>query len=404
MLMECKKVRPNPLQPRGVTDVSDLVISMEKVGLVQPIVISKGGVLIAGHRRLAAAAKLGWEKIECDVIDLADPKLDIARIMAENEVRQALTGKERAVGFQTMIDLKWTDEDIRSATGATETEIVAARTVATAKKKLVDKMPETISLEEMAGLIEFESYSDAYADLTKNVGSSQFVHRLSYQRQDLVRKNKVNTATDELNAAGILIIKRDRQWAAGIIRLDDYRLKIAPKDHEKCPGHCAYVEHDGNVTFFCNQPKEHGVVAGTGGAKSEEAKKLDKLKRQMRALWRASAPIRQEFVLGQLKGKTISIELLNWAYAWTCMHGALPFGGRNTNSKAYTTSKDARIQFMAICVAAVEKALDDWVVCSGAIGDPGLFTVAYLKMLAKIGYPVSNHEKATIDGKEYVIE
>jgi ParB family chromosome partitioning protein len=122
MQVAVETIKPNPLQPRTKNPVvTDLVDSMAKVGLVQPIIVAKQGdgyMLIAGHRRLAAAKRLKWAEIEADIVNLADPKFDIARIMAENEVRTDLTGKERVLGFQTMIEHGWSDKDMSAVTAA----------------------------------------------------------------------------------------------------------------------------------------------------------------------------------------------------------------------------------------------------------------------------------------------
>ncbi len=65
-------IDPNPWQPRSLvhdTDLAELAASLEAHGLVQPIVVRATGdryQLIAGQRRLAAARKLGWEKVALD--------------------------------------------------------------------------------------------------------------------------------------------------------------------------------------------------------------------------------------------------------------------------------------------------------------------------------------------------
>jgi ParB/RepB/Spo0J family partition protein len=407
-LIDVKQIHPNPMQPRNKkADVADLLESMGKVGLVQPIVIVKNGdgyAIIAGHRRFSAAVALGWDKIECDIIDPGDEKLDIARIMT-TEVHQGLTGKERALGYQTMIDLGWADEDIIAVSGSNSNDLAAARTLATAKKKLVEKMPPQATLEEMAALVEFDGNSYAIADLTQYIGTDNFVHRLSYQRQERDRRAKVQEATEYLKRTEIRQVPQEYSWKNGVLQLDDWRLKLTPKKHAKCPGHCAYVDHQSDIHYFCDQPMAHGIeISGGVGPKTDEVKALDRLKRQMRALYRASAPVRREFIIGQLKVKPLDPGLLDWAYAWATQHGVPAFNAYNTKTKDYTTSKDVRIRFVAICVSEAENTMEQWVTVQGCVDikSLNLWLVSYLKVLGKMGYPLSDHEKAAIAGTEYV--
>ena len=50
-------------------NLKSLVENMGKRGLLQPIVITRDNVLVAGERRLRAAKELGWKAIDCHVRD-----------------------------------------------------------------------------------------------------------------------------------------------------------------------------------------------------------------------------------------------------------------------------------------------------------------------------------------------
>ena len=56
-------------------DVQALAASIERVGLLHPIVVSSDGLLIAGQRRLAACVLLGWSEVPVTVVDLAEAAL-----------------------------------------------------------------------------------------------------------------------------------------------------------------------------------------------------------------------------------------------------------------------------------------------------------------------------------------
>jgi ParB family chromosome partitioning protein len=75
--------------------VKALMMSMTDVGLIEPVVIDKDNGLIAGYHRFKAAHELGWERIDCIVIDLDETSGRIATI-DENLVRRILTVAERS--------------------------------------------------------------------------------------------------------------------------------------------------------------------------------------------------------------------------------------------------------------------------------------------------------------------
>ena len=99
------RIDPNPWQPRSVVDDADLAeltASLGEHGLVQPIVVRAKGdrfQLIAGQRRLAAARRLGWEKVPVRVLDVDDRQMSEIAIV-ENLQRRDLDALEKAASFK----------------------------------------------------------------------------------------------------------------------------------------------------------------------------------------------------------------------------------------------------------------------------------------------------------------
>lgn len=98
-------IDPNPWQPRSVvadSDLAELASSLREHGLVQPIVVRAKGdryQLIAGQRRLAAARRLGWEKVLVRVLDVDDRQMSEIAIV-ENLQRRDLDALEKAASFK----------------------------------------------------------------------------------------------------------------------------------------------------------------------------------------------------------------------------------------------------------------------------------------------------------------
>lgn len=128
------------LRPLG--DVSSLVESMREVGLLQPITVTTGGVLVAGRHRLEAAKLLGWKEIEARSVDLDGLRRELGEI-DENLVRNELTVLERSehLGrrkeiYEAIHPTAKHGGDKRSAKAKNQNETISPRSFAddTAKK------------------------------------------------------------------------------------------------------------------------------------------------------------------------------------------------------------------------------------------------------------------------------
>src|SRR5262245_35894930 len=57
---------------RDVGDLTSLAATIERDGLLHPIVIKPDGRLIAGERRLKACESLGWKRVPVRIVDMDD--------------------------------------------------------------------------------------------------------------------------------------------------------------------------------------------------------------------------------------------------------------------------------------------------------------------------------------------
>ena len=85
---------------KDLGDLDALKKSLEKHGLIHPILINSKGELIAGFRRLTAAKELGWKEIEARVLD-PQKQIDFLEMeMEENMARKDFTYEEMLVGLE----------------------------------------------------------------------------------------------------------------------------------------------------------------------------------------------------------------------------------------------------------------------------------------------------------------
>lgn len=57
---------------KDLGDIESLAASIKRHGLLHPVVVKKDRTLVAGHRRIEAARRLGWHDITVTVIDVDD--------------------------------------------------------------------------------------------------------------------------------------------------------------------------------------------------------------------------------------------------------------------------------------------------------------------------------------------
>jgi len=116
--IETDKIESNPYQPRHVFDetkIRDLASSIEKVGLLNPILVRKKGEgyqLVHGERRFRAFKLLQKRTIPAVVREVSDKELAVFSLI-ENMQREDLNPIDEALCYKRMIDeLAFTHEEI----------------------------------------------------------------------------------------------------------------------------------------------------------------------------------------------------------------------------------------------------------------------------------------------------
>lgn len=124
-----KNITANPYQPRCNFDeekLQELAASIKEFGVVQPVVVRKKGrsyELVAGERRLRAAALAGLTKVPAIVKDYDDAKMmEIALI--ENIQRHDLNPIEEAQGLRRLMqEFKLTQEQTAEKVGRSRSAV-----------------------------------------------------------------------------------------------------------------------------------------------------------------------------------------------------------------------------------------------------------------------------------------
>lgn len=117
---EVSSLKINPNNPRGAVVIDDalreLAASIESQGLLQPILITPDGTIVAGHRRAQACEMIGLRTIPVMVRELSESQ-QIQAMLIENLQREGLTTLQTAKAYQALTDHGLSMRDIAKATG-----------------------------------------------------------------------------------------------------------------------------------------------------------------------------------------------------------------------------------------------------------------------------------------------
>ncbi len=188
LLVPVERIHPNPRQPRAELEpesLAELASSIREHGILQPlIVVREAGneeyTLIAGERRLRAAAMVGLESVPV-IVRQADEQQRLELALIENVQRADLSPLEAAEAYRQLSeDFSLSHEEIAVRVGKN-------RVTVTNTLRLL-KLPETVQQALRDGQI---SEGHARALLALNTPASQLMALKIILERDLsVRKTE----------------------------------------------------------------------------------------------------------------------------------------------------------------------------------------------------------------------
>lgn len=188
-----EKLHPHPDNPRkDLGDLSELVESIKANGVLQNLTVVEldkyeAGYyrIVIGHRRFEAAKQAGLTELPC-AISTMDYKTQVGTMLLENMQRADLSIYEQAQGFQMMLNLGDTVNDIAEQTGFSSTTVRR-------RVKLLELDPEkfkasaerNVTLMDYAELEKIEDIA-----LRNKVLDSIGTQNFKYELQKAVDKEK----------------------------------------------------------------------------------------------------------------------------------------------------------------------------------------------------------------------
>ena len=326
-----KKLWQHPDNPRkDLGDVTELAESIKVNGVLQNLTVvplignltktwdGESYRVIIGHRRLAAAKLAGLEELPCVVVNMTEHE-QLSTMLTENMQRSDLTVYEQAQGFQMMLDMGDTVEDIAEKSGFSTTTI--RRRV---KLLELDKDKFKKSEERGATLFDYMELDKLKSPERKNevldyIGTDDFKYKL---KQAIDKE-----ATEERKKQWVTLLST---FATQVDSRDGYRIVKSNYVRDKIemdrPADADTVEYFFNIT-------EWGYISllvkaeSTTATPEEQAKVEEERRKQERkaavekALSEATArayELRESFVenvsASAIKKNLTDIVAL-WAYA-----------------------------------------------------------------------------------------
>lgn len=250
---------------RQVGDIDDLAASIRSHGIINPITVTNDfGIqthyrVVAGHRRLAAAKRIGLAKVPCHVVDKDSECLDEIQL-SENITRMDMTPYEECMAVKLLVSNKNTVQQVARKFGRTLRWVLVRKKLADAGDKVLKKVKEGVIGLDAAAKI---------ADLPDNVFKS------------------------ELEGC----YRTDKYFIDGVLDRYHKDLSRAPFEHEACLkcDKCSSCQAD----LFENEPKAYCMDPNCWARKAKTAaeakvKKLQEEGRNAR--------------IGKFIGKCISYE------------------------------------------------------------------------------------------------
>lgn len=198
--IEIEKISGHPNNPRkDLGNLEELAATIKANGILQNLTVVKGEkedayVVVIGHRRLGAARLAGLKTVPCTVAEM-DEKTQISTMLLENIQRTDLTILEQANGFQLMLDLGDTIDNIAGKTGFSKTTIHR-------RTRLLDLEKDGFkaAVERGATLMDFAELDKITDPARKNkvmdtIGTPNFKYNLNaaidQEKMDIAKANLI---------------------------------------------------------------------------------------------------------------------------------------------------------------------------------------------------------------------
>ncbi len=310
------KIAENPHNiRRDVGDLTELAASITTHGLLEPLVVAPTNdpdrepfVLIAGHRRLAAARLAGLTSTTV----IVRPELDtvasqLEAMLVENLQRVDITPIEEGAAYTQLLAFDGvTTATIAKATGRSAATIKGRTALAALPDRVQAKVHhQEITLADAMAMTEWLDDPAALAELERGVGTYSFAHSLSNLKRKKAWAATAKATHKALAKAGVPLVDKPSNYPWSSVEQPLNRLDLTPEQHATCPGHAAYIDqYAAAAQYLCTDATTHHVTDDTEPAEAPdpEVAAREAENERVRGVLRAATEIREAFAARFIDG------------------------------------------------------------------------------------------------------
>lgn len=238
VFLPARAISPNPAQPRKIfreESLRELADSIRQHGVLQPLSVRRVGTgyeLIAGERRLRAAALAGLTEVPCIVMSMDDRESGVAA-MIENLQRQDLDFVEEARGIARLMELwNMSQEQTARVLGKSQSAVANKLRILRHSQKVLDLLRENGLTERHARvLLKLPTEQEKIAALAVIVRQNMSVARTESYIEDLLAKkdetprsinvgaflNNLHQSLRKMQLSGICAVSERRETDSQIV-------------------------------------------------------------------------------------------------------------------------------------------------------------------------------------------
>ena len=315
------QIHEHPDNPRkDLGDLTELAESIRQNGIMQNLTVIPGYwdnkrgfheeeyTLLIGHRRYSAGKMAAVTEYPCRIITGMSYKEQVGTMLTENMQRVDLTIPEQAEGFQMMLDLGDTVEDIANKTGFSESTVrhrvnIAKLDKSTLKEKNDDEGFQ-LTLKDLYELEKIKSVEKRNEILRASYSSTDLATRARSAVADEKRKAKETAIIEKLEAAGIKKAPKAAEqgiWTGSWKSVKEFDLNT---DEE-----VEIPESEGR--YWITQYQRLRIVEKVAKEQDEGEKEREKEekerkanKKRLKEILRVSTQRRRQLILDIINGKT----------------------------------------------------------------------------------------------------
>ena len=271
-------IKVNPDNPRSnLGDLDGLLASIRAIGVQQALAVEWSSptspyLLLAGHRRLAAAKLAGLTEVPCLVRQVASTAADRMKIaLVENLMREGLAPLDEAAGYLELQKLGMSQREIAEQVGCSQSHVSKRMGLLDLPAPVQAKVGKgAITLEAAAALARLKDHPE---QLKKAAGEdpSRIVDAVERAEEEIAWAAKVADLREVAQGRGWKVVDEPRdRWAKRSFKTlakwgyDDRELDLDVRKHQVEPCHAvmipkqrSYYNDKPTATSVCTNPARH---------------------------------------------------------------------------------------------------------------------------------------------------